>query len=78
MADFIALLLEQFTAVVVHPYNMDSMGPEICLAPSDVVSVVGFALGLRGGGSFAVWATGFIASEATIDFDGSAIPLKNL
>ena len=72
VADFIALPLEQFAAVVVHPYNMDSMGLEIFLAPSDVVSEVGFALGLRGGRSFAVWATEFIASEAIIDFNGSA------
>jgi hypothetical protein len=52
---------------------MDSLGPEMFLAPSDVVSVVGFPFGLRGGGSFAVWATGFIASEPSVDFNGRPI-----
>ena len=72
-ADFIALPLEQLADVAVHPYNMDSLGPEMFLAPSDVVSVVGFPFGLRGGGSFAVWATGFIASEPSINFNGRPV-----
>lgn len=72
-ADFVALPVVQLADVAVHPYNMDSLGPEMFLAPSDVVSVVGFPFGLRGGGSFAVWATGFIASEPNIDFNGRPV-----
>ena len=69
-ADFIALPLEQLADVAAYPYNMDSLGPEMFLAPSDVVSVVGFPFWLHGGGSFAVWATGSIASEPSINFNG--------
>jgi len=69
VADFVALPLVQLDDVAVHPYSMDFVGPEIFLAPSDVVSVVGFPFGLRGCGSFALWATGFLASEPSVDFN---------
>ena len=35
---------------------------------ADVVSVVGFPFGIAGGGSLAIWATGFIASEPDINY----------
>lgn len=73
VTDFIALPLVQLADVAVHPYNMDSLRSEIFLAPSDVVSVVGFPFGLCGGGLFALWATGFIASEPSINFNGRSV-----
>ena len=72
-ADFVALPLTHLDDVAVHAHDLDDAGPEIYLAPSDVVSVVGFPFGLRGGGSFAVWATGFIASEPSVDFNGRPV-----
>lgn len=37
--------------------------------PAESISVVGFPFGLQAGGSLAVWATGFVASEPQIDFN---------
>lgn len=71
--DFVALPLTSHADVAVYPYDLDNVGPEIYLAPSDVVSVVGYPFGLRGGGAFAVWATGFIASEPSADFNGQPV-----
>jgi hypothetical protein len=34
------------------------------------VSVVGFPFGKTGGGSLGIWATGFMASEPSVDYDG--------
>jgi hypothetical protein len=31
--------------------------------------VIGFPFGITGGGLLAVWATGFVASEPSVDFD---------
>ena len=36
------------------------------MGPAEVLSVVGFPFGLSGGGDFAIWATGFVASEPHI------------
>ena len=33
------------------------------------MSVIGFPFGIQAGGSLAVWATGFVASEPDIDFN---------
>lgn len=43
--------------------------PAILCGPADPVSVVGFPFGRAAGGSLAIWATGFIASEPGIDQD---------
>jgi hypothetical protein len=42
--------------------------PGIIVAPAEVVSVVGFPFGLTAGGSLAVWATGFVATDPDIDY----------
>ena len=41
--------------------------------PAQRVSVVGFPFGERTGASFAVWATGFIASEPEINHGGRPV-----
>ena len=38
-----------------------------------MLSVVGFPFGERNGGSFAVWATGFVATEPDIDHGGKPV-----
>jgi hypothetical protein len=40
----------------------------IHVGPAEAVSVVGFPFGIQGGGSLAVWASGFVASEPDIDY----------
>lgn len=74
-ADFIALPLSQLTDVELYPYDPVNPGPEIQVGPADPVSVIGFPFGIAAGGSLAVWATGFLASEPDIDFNNFPIVL---
>lgn len=67
-ADFVALPLTSVTDVHLYPYDPANIGPKISVGPADTVSVVGFPFGIQAGGSLAVWATGFMASEPEIDF----------
>jgi len=67
-ADVIALPLTNFSNVDLHPYNLVEEARLQAIMPSDMVSVVGFPFGLSVGGRFAIWATGFVASEPNLDF----------
>ena len=69
-ADFVALPLTQFNDVQLFPYTLGLGDPAIRCAPAETVSVIGFPFGIQAGGSLAVWATGFVASEPEIDFEG--------
>lgn len=68
-ADFVALLLTSIDNVELYPYDLDNTGPDISVGPSEILSVVGFPFGIQAGGSLAVWATGFVASEPDINFN---------
>lgn len=68
-ADFVALPLTQLDDVALYPYDTANVGPAISVGPADTVSVIGFPFGITAGGAFGVWATGFMASEADIDFN---------
>jgi len=74
-ADFVALKLTSLQDVAIYPYKLSSPGPNILLSPADIVSVIGFPFGIAAGGLFAVWATGFLASEPEIDYDDMPIQL---
>lgn len=67
-ADFVALPLTQLHEVKIFPYS-NTGNPKIKIAPSEPASVVGFPFGKTGGGFFAIWATGFIATEPEINYD---------
>jgi hypothetical protein len=68
-ADFVALPLTDLSDVEVYPHQLaGGMGEQMLIGPADVVSVIGFPFGIQAGGSLAVWATGFVASEPDIDF----------
>ena len=67
--DFVALPLTNLGGVQLYPYDLLG-GPAILVGPAEPISFVGFPFGLQAGGSLAVWATGFIASEPQIDFNG--------
>jgi hypothetical protein len=67
-ADIIALPLTDTADVEFYPYDPRTV-PRMAIAPAATVSVVGFPFGMRTGGSLAVWATGFVASEPGIDFE---------
>jgi hypothetical protein len=72
-ADFVALPLTQLDDVQLYPYSLGVGDPQIKCGPADTVSVIGFPFGIQIGGSLAVWATGFVASEPDVDFD--SLPL---
>ena len=70
-ADLVALSLRQTSRpVVLLPSTLGVGDPPIVCVPSEPVSVVGFPFGKSGPGQFAIWATGFIASEMSISYDG--------
>jgi Trypsin-like peptidase domain len=71
-ADLVALPLTDIQGVQLYPYDLVG-GPAIAISPAEAISVVGFPFGLQAGGSLAVWATGFVASEPQIDFNGLPI-----
>ncbi|MGY8997986.1 MAG: trypsin-like peptidase domain-containing protein, partial [Alphaproteobacteria bacterium] len=70
IADMAALPLENLQGTVYGMYKLKSEGPRISTGPGEPVSVVGYPFGLRVGGSLAVWATGFIASDIGVDYEG--------
>lgn len=67
-ADFVALPLTDFNDVDFYPYKITTTAPLIQISPAEIISVIGFPFGLTAGGSLAIWATGFIASEPDINF----------
>jgi hypothetical protein len=73
-ADLAALPLTDVDDVALYPHDITG-GAKIRVGPADPVSVIGFPFGLQAGGSLAVWATGFVASEPDIDFNGLPVML---
>lgn len=69
--DAVALPLTDVDEVVLNPYLGPGAQPSapIRYGPAEVVSVVGFPFGMTGGAAFALWATGFVASEPAVDLD---------
>ena len=68
-ADFVALPLTQLNDVQLYPYDFANTGSPTFYGPSDTISVVGFPFGIQAGGSLAVWTTGFVASEPSVDYN---------
>ena len=71
--DVVALPLASLQDVAPRAYDLEATGPSILVMPSDIVSVVGFPFGLTGGGSLAIWATGFVATEPSVDYSNLPI-----
>jgi len=69
LVDAVALPLTELAEVRLLPYvgRGAPSWPTITWGPADIVSVVGFPFGMTGGGSLAIWATGFVASEPQVD-----------
>ena len=74
-ADFVALEIEIPEGAEFLPFDPSQPGDDIFIEPAEPVSVVGFPFGLVAGGSFPVWATGFIATDPEIDFEGLPLML---
>jgi hypothetical protein len=74
-ADFVALPLVDLEGIELFPYDCFNAGTPILLAPAEAISVIGFPFGITAGGFFAVWATGFLASEPALNFSDLPIQL---
>lgn len=68
-ADIVGLALDTNPLARVFPYKMDNATNDLRMTPGDPLSVVGFPFGLTAGGRFAIWATGFLATEMDVDYD---------
>lgn len=70
LCDVAILPLIDLACVLSAPYVWERLYPDIAVKVAEPVSVVGFPLNQTGGGSLAVWCTGYIASEPTQDYGG--------
>ena len=73
--DCVALKLTQTDDVQFYPYELTQPDRELAIGPADIVSVIGFPFGLRANGGLAIWATGFVATEPTGDYDNLPLML---
>ena len=73
-ADIVALPLTQLQNVALLPYSLEESKPDLQVGPADTVNVIGFPFGISADG-FAVWATGFLASEPHVDYNGRPVQL---
>jgi len=55
------------TDVKLYPYDIVNIGPSVLYRTAGSLSVVEFPFGIQAGGSLAVWSTGFMASESSIN-----------
>jgi len=67
--DVVALPLRDTSGIDFHPYDLTGAAPRLRSGPSDGISIIGFPFGQSGGGAFAIWTRGFVASEPDIDLD---------
>lgn len=73
-ADFVALILKSTEDVEIHSYDPEHVGHDFLVCPADPVSVIGFPFGFKADG-YPIWATGFIASDPSIDVENMPIQL---
>jgi len=73
--DIIALPLTELEDVDLYDYILENVDEEdkINISPSEIVSVVGFPFGKSVSGFYAIWATGFIATEPDLDYENLPI-----
>jgi hypothetical protein len=68
--DCVALPLINVADVKFYPYTLEEPSDRMKLGPAQAVSVVGFPFGLLSAGAFAIWATGFIATDLDLEHNG--------
>lgn len=66
--DMVALPLSRLEGVKLYLYDVTAQ-PQFRVGAGDRINVIGFPFGLRVAESFAVWATGYVASEPEFDID---------
>ena len=67
-ADFVALPITQLDGVDLNVTVFPFMPPQFHLIPGDPVNVVGYPFGYTGAGDFAIWTTGFVATEIELNY----------
>ena len=67
-ADFVALPLSDLEGVSIIPYSLEEASPAIAYGPADRLNIIGFPFAQAAGGLFAIWVTGFVASEPPINY----------
>lgn len=70
-ADIVAVPLGDIPERAIFPYDVRGL-TENLIEPSSLVNVVGFPFGERTGG-FAIWSTGFVASEPQLNHRGEPV-----
>ena len=74
-ADIAALPLTRTEGVLLRPVSLALEDDAVVCRPTEAVSVIGFPFGQSGPGQFAIWATGFIASEPEFLYNGLPVML---
>lgn len=74
-ADFVALPLSNTDQADLYPYDLSGPTFDIQIGPGEPISVIGFPFGLKGGGVFGIWSTGFVATEPEVDYDDLPVML---
>jgi len=67
--DVVILRLQDYTNCMMFEYDLDNPVIDFSINLTETVSIIGYPFGKRIGPGFAVWSTGFIASEIEIDYD---------
>lgn len=73
-ADIAAIPLDVDDEVFLHPFNL-AHEPTRVTGPADPVSVIGFPFGKSSGDGLPIWATGYMASEPNLDYEGKPVVL---
>lgn len=69
--DVVALPLVPHDELEFYPFNVHNIGqPPLKIGPSDAANIIGFPFGRAAGRLFAIWVTGFVASEMSVNYDG--------
>lgn len=69
-ADVVALPIKPGPLAKLYPYSLEEPSEEIRITPAEPINIIGFPFGLSSSGRFAIWATGFVATEPDLDYDG--------
>lgn len=69
-ADFVALPIDFRTDINVFAIGLGVQNVDMFVGPADPVSVIGFPFGFSATGRYAIWSTGFMASEPDLDQEG--------
>ncbi len=69
-ADLVAIPLAQTDNVRFNPLDLELRKTDMRVGPGDSVSIVGFPFGRAQGAGLAIWKTGTVASDLSVDYNG--------